>query len=95
MLRLPYGLKELFLNWLAEYFPDRRQKVVNRLKSLFGEKLYDSTFYVRGRGKGPYADQVANMFKIACRKTGINKEPLHLSTEHFINPEIIQLNLFD
>jgi len=95
MLRLPYGLKELFLNWLEEYFPERKQKVINKLMDLFGGKLYDSTFHIRGSGTGAYSEQIKNIFKIACRKNGINKEPLKLSLEHFRNPEIVQLNLFD
>lgn len=95
MLRLPYGLKDLFLNWLEEYFPERKQKVVNRLTDLYGGKLYDSAFHIRGRGKGAYADQVKDIFKISCRKVGINKEPLKLTTAHFRNPDIVQLNLFD
>ncbi len=94
MLRLPYGVKNLFLNWLDEYFPGRKQKVVNKLRELYGNKLYDSTFYVRGRGKGAYAEEVRNIFKISCRKFGINKERLSLSTAHFKNPEEKQLDLF-
>ena len=95
MLRLPHGVRDLFLNWLEEYFPDRKQKVVNRLKELFGEKLYKSDFNIRGRGEGPFAEQVRNMFKISCRKYGLNKEPLELSTAHFRNADKKQLGLFD
>ena len=62
---------------------------------MFGEKLYDSSFHIRGIGKGPYAEQVTNMFKIACRQTEINKEPLNLTTSHFRNPNIVQLDLFE
>lgn len=95
MLRLPHGLKDLFLSWLEEYFPERKQKVINKLMDLFGGKLYDSTFHIRGRGTGAYAEQIKNIFKISCRKNGINKEPLNLSAEYFRNPEIVQLSLFD
>lgn len=94
MLRLPFGLKDLFENWLNEYFPDRKQKVINRLKSLYGDRLYNSTFHIRGRGAGPYAEQVANMFRISCRRYGLNKQSLVLSTSSFRNPEGEQLSLF-
>ena len=95
MLRLPHGVKDLFLNWLEEYFPDRKQKVVNRLTDLFGDNLYDSTFGVRGRGKGVFADQIKNLFNISCSKNGINQKPLSLSTNSFKNPENRQFNLFE
>ena len=94
MLRLPHGLKDLFLNWLETYFPERKQKIINRLTELYDGKLYDSTFFVRGRGKGPYADQVRDIFKLSCRKYGMNKDPFKLTTEYFTNPEGEQLNLF-
>lgn len=95
ILRLPHGLKELFLNWLEEYFPERKQKVINRLKDLFGGKLYDSTFHIRGRGTGPFANQVRNLFEISCRNFGINEESLSLSTASFRNSEDRQYSLFD
>lgn len=95
MLRLPHGVKDLFLNWMEEYFPDRKRKVVNRLKELFGEKLYKSEFNIRGRGEGAYAVQVANIFKIACRKYKLNEGRLEISTSSFRNPEKPQLNLFE
>lgn len=95
MLRLPHGVKDLFLDWLEEYFPDRKQKVINRLTELFGGKLYKAEFNIRGRGEGPYADQVRNMFKISCRKYGLNKEPRTLSTANFRNPDKKQLGLFE
>lgn len=95
MLRLPHGLKDLFIKWLDEYFPERKQKIINRLTELFDGKLYDSTFHVRGRGKGAYADEVRDIFKISCRKFGINKEHLNLSTAHFRNADKKQLDLFE
>ena len=95
MLRLPYGVKDLFLNWLAEYFPDRQQKVINRLNDLFGGKLYDSNFDVRRKGKGPYAEQINDIFKLSCKKLGINKEQPELSTAYFTNPNKKQMDLFD
>lgn len=95
MLRLPHGIKDLFINWLEEYFPERKQKVLNRLISLFGQKMYNPSFHIRGRGKGPFAEQVKDIFKIACRSGGINREELQLTTKHFKNPELAQMDLFN
>ena len=39
MLRLPYGVKDLFQNWLHEHFPDRAEKVLRRLREMHGGKL--------------------------------------------------------
>ena len=43
----------------------------------------------------PYPEHTIDMFKIAGRKAGINKESLKLSTKHFRNSGIVQLDLFD
>ena len=82
-LRLPFGLKDLFETWLVQHFPDRKDKVLNRIRSLRGGKLNDSSFHTRMQGQGPFADQIAIMFKLACRKAGMNEERLTLSTAAF------------
>lgn len=93
MLRLPFGVKDIFLNWLETYFPDRKQKVVNRLNELFEGKLYDSSFSIRGRGKGVYAKQIKDTFDLACRKAKLNTEPPVLSVDHFRNPGKEQMEI--
>jgi len=95
MLRLPFGNKELFINWLEKYFPDRKEKIINKLKDLFDGKLYKSDFHLRGRGEGPYAGQVADIFKITCKKLGINEKSYNLTVAHFKNAENRQMNLFN
>src|SRR5690349_5612596 len=43
-LRLPFALKELFDNWLQRHFPDRRNKILNRIRSMRDGKLNDPNF---------------------------------------------------
>ena len=87
MLRLPHAVKELFDDWLQRHFPDRRRKVLSRLKDLHGGPLYDARYGIRMRGEGPFAEQVERMFEIGCRKAGLNEVPLRLSTAAFRRPE--------
>jgi DNA repair photolyase len=82
MLRLPYGVKDLFQNWLQEHFPDRAEKVLRRLREMHGGKLYDSEFSHRMHGSGQHADQIETMFKVYCKRYGLTK-PVKLSVEHF------------
>jgi DNA repair photolyase len=82
-LRLPFGLKDLFDQWLATHFPDRRAKVLNRVRSLRGGKLNDGNFHTRMQGEGPFAEQIAAMFKLACRRAGMTDERRTLSTAAF------------
>ena len=94
-LRLPYGVAPLFENWLDQHAPSKKGKILNRLRSLRGGRLNDSRFGKRMRGEGRYAEQIASMFALSCRKAGlINKHP-SLSTAAFRRPVDGQLSLFD
>jgi DNA repair photolyase len=92
MLRLPHAVKEIFETWLEQHFPDRKEKVLNRLRDLHDGKLYDSTWGHRGRGAGAFAEQIDQVFRITCRKVGLNREDdrRELSTAAFRVPGSVQ-----
>lgn len=97
-LRLPYVVKELFETWLETHFPARKEKVLHRIREMRGGKLNDPNFGSRMRGEGEYANQLAVLFRAACRKAGLNGEDLPpLSTDHFRRPHDSrgQLGLFE
>ncbi|MFI5321980.1 MAG: PA0069 family radical SAM protein [Thermodesulfobacteriota bacterium] len=94
MLRLPYGVSDLFTAWLDRHFPYRRDKVLERIRSVRGGKLNGAEFFDRMRGEGIYADQVRDLFEVACRKAGFDGCRVSLSTEHFKWPGGQQLRLF-
>ena len=83
VLRLPWAVAPLFERWLEEHYPDRKDKVLNRVRDLRGGKLYDAQWGVRGRGTGIFADQIEALFDVTCRRLGLNEEDRALSTEHF------------
>lgn len=82
-LRLPHAVSELFDDWLRRHFPDRRDKVLNRLRSLHGGELYRPGFGVRMRGDGAWAEQIGNLFDAACRKHGLEGGFPSLSIDAF------------
>lgn len=85
VLRLPHGVKDIFGEWLARHAPDRRAKVLNRVRELRGGALYDGRFAVRGRGEGPWAEQLASLFRITRDRLGLDRRP-KLSAEAFRRP---------
>jgi len=85
LLRLPYGVKNLFETWLAQHFPDRRDKVLNRVRQMRGGKLNDSRFAVRGRGEGPWADQLKALFRVTTGRLDLRRPP-SLSSSAFRVP---------
>ena len=94
MLRLPYGVSDIFQEWLGRHFPDRKDKVLNRVRAMRDGKLNSPDFYSRMRGEGIYAEQARDMFTLACRKAGFDSGRIKLSTEHFRKPGGPQLELF-
>jgi DNA repair photolyase len=82
-LRLPWAVAPLFEQWLTENFPDRKDKVLNRIRELRNGKLYDATWGLRGRGTGIFAEQTEALFDVTCRRLGLNEEERELSTAHF------------
>lgn len=88
LLRLPHAVEELFVTWLEQHFPDRKDKVLNRLRDLRGGKLYDSTWGMRKRGEGRYAEQIRDMFRIGRRRAGLERSDTggSLSTAAFRRP---------
>lgn len=85
VLRLPHGVKEIFSDWLTRHFPDRREKVLNRVRELRGGRLYDGRYAVRGRGEGPWAEQVASLFRVTRARLGLERPP-ELSAAAFRRP---------
>jgi len=94
VVRLPHGVGELFEGWLEEHFPDRKKKVLNRIREMRGGKLNDSNFGSRMKGKGVFAEQIESMFKLACRRSGMEFGAHDLSTSAFRRPSDAQLSLF-
>lgn len=95
VLRLPYAVAPLFEQWLERHFPDRKEKVLHRLRALRGGKLYDARFDQRMTGEGVFAEQIEQMFNVACRRAGIADNHVQLSTAAFRRPRGRQLNLFE
>lgn len=83
VLRLPWAVAPLFERWLEEHFPDRKDKVLNRVRDMRGGKLYDAKWGVRGRGEGVYAEQIKAIFTVTTRRVGLNSQHYELSTAHF------------
>ncbi|WP_138430413.1 PA0069 family radical SAM protein [Fodinibius saliphilus] len=94
ILRLPHGVKDLFKEWLQQHYPDRKEKVLNRLKSMRNGDLYNSEFGRRFRGEGEFANQIREMFRVQTNKLGFDEHNSSLSTKYFKRPQIGQLDLF-
>jgi DNA repair photolyase len=72
LLRLPYEIKDLFAEWLAEHYPQRAEHIMSLIRAMRGGRDNDPRFGSRMRGTGPYAVLLRNRFRIACRRLNLN-----------------------
>jgi DNA repair photolyase len=92
-LRLPHAVAPMFEQWLAKHFPDRKEKVLNRLRAMHGGKLYESAFGKRMSGEGIFAEQMDALFEVSRRKAGLPERSGGLSIAAFRRPGGAQMEL--
>ncbi|MFI5453987.1 MAG: PA0069 family radical SAM protein [Isosphaerales bacterium] len=99
LLRLPMAVEGLFQDWLTHQFPDRKDKVLDRIRATRGGRLNDSRFGVRMSGEGSAADMIGQVFRVHCRQFGFNQRPWPVSAAAFRRPCVPgqgqQLQLFE
>ena len=95
MLRLPYAVKELFINWLNDNMPDRAGKIINQIMQIRNGKLNNSEFGKRFTGEGELAETIHSLYEISCKKFGLNEKRMEHSFNHFKKKTGKQLELFD
>ncbi|MBY5973625.1 PA0069 family radical SAM protein [Ferrimonas balearica] len=97
MLRLPREVSPLFQEWLAEHYPDRAKRVMTRLREMHGGQDYSAQWHKRMRGEGPYAAMIAQRFRAAVKRHGLDTPQPELRCDLFRVPVKPgeQLSLFD
>jgi DNA repair photolyase len=95
VLRLPHAVAPLFEQWLEAHAPEKKAKVLSRIRALRGGKLYDASWVTRQTGAGLFADQIEALFSLWCKKAGLASGWPELTTAHFRRPAKNQLGLFE
>jgi len=95
-LRLPGAVAPLFERWLEDHAPERREKVLHRIREMRGGGLNDPRFGSRMRGEGVYAEQLGALFRTTARRLGFTEPSPSLSVAAFQRPgQGVQLGLFE
>jgi DNA repair photolyase len=92
IIRLPWAVAPLFEHWLEEHFPDRKEKVLGRIRDMRGNRLNNPQWHTRMTGEGIFAEQIASLFRVSCRHAGIGERPTLLTASFERTKE--QLKLF-
>ena len=93
-MRLPFAVAPLFEQWLGDHYADRKQKVLNRIRSIRSGKLNDANFGSRMQGDGVFATQIKTMFEMGKKKAGMTGSFPKLSVDRFRLPDDGQGRLF-
>jgi DNA repair photolyase len=86
IVRLPYGVKDLFQAWVAEHYPHRAGRILNRIRSVRGGALNSAQFGSRMKGEGIFADQIRQMVHQARQKNGLPRSSPPLTVVYFCRP---------
>ena len=71
ILRLPWEVNPLFQEWLQAHFPDRANRVMNRIREMRGGEDYVAEFGKRMKGEGVWADLIRQRFEKAATRFGL------------------------
>lgn len=96
VLRLPLEIKDIFREWLAARVPDKASHVMALVRGMRNGQDYDPEWGRRMKGTGPYADMLAQRFRLAVKRLGLNRPRAPLVTSLFQRPlsQTGQLQLF-
>jgi DNA repair photolyase len=83
LLRLPGPVEPLFVEWLNREFPDRKGKILSRIREVRSGRLTDSSFDTRQEGTGRVAEAIGSLFSLARARAGLDRAWVPLSTDQF------------
>jgi DNA repair photolyase len=86
VLRLPGAVEGMFVDWLERWYPDRKERVLHRIREVRGGALNDSRFGHRMRGQGIFAEQFRTLFETFRKRYGLDQRGPELSTAAFRRP---------
>jgi DNA repair photolyase len=94
VVRLNGQIASIFEDWVTKNFPDRANKVLNRIKAMHDGKLNDSQYGRRMRGEGEWADIIKMQYDLAMRKFFPVIKPFEYNTSLYAQYRDKQLTLF-
>ncbi len=94
LLRLPGVVAPLFEDWLDRVMPERKNKIISRIKDVRSGRLNDPRFGHRMRGEGGWAQTLSQLFEVTCKRYKLNQQREPLRTDLFIRDPNNQPSLF-
>jgi DNA repair photolyase len=74
LVRLPWEVRPIFKEWLQKHFPLKAEHVMSRIRDMREGRENDPRFGSRMRGSGELADLLAQRFRKAKVRFGLDRE---------------------
>ena len=88
LMRLPYEVKDLFRDWLAQHYPLMAAHVMSRVRQMRNGRENDPGFGSRMGGSGEFAQLLRMRFEKACRRLGFVEHRRQLDASQFRPPRL-------
>ena len=88
LLRLPWEVKPVFKEWLQKRFPLKAEHVMSRIRDMRDGRENDPSFGSRMVGKGELAELLAQRFRKAVKRFGLDRETPELDCTRFVPPRL-------
>jgi DNA repair photolyase len=87
IVRLPWEVNPIFQSWLQAHFPDRAQRVMERIRDMRDGRHNSAVFSQRMKGTGIYAELIKRRFEVArARLRYLRRNQIELVSQHFVPP---------
>lgn len=94
-VRLNGDVGAIFTDWVHKTYPDRAEKILNRIKDTHGGTLNETRWGTRMVGEGHYADIIGKQFDLAKKKFMPNAQSYEYDLSLYEKTRNPQTNLFD
>ena len=74
VVRLNDEIADIFTDWARRTYPDRADRILNRIRDCRGGELGEKRFGVRQTGEGPIAQLIRQQYELAKRKYFANAQ---------------------
>jgi DNA repair photolyase len=88
LVRLPWEVKPIFKEMLEKYFPLKADHVMSRIREMRDGRENDPNFGSRMVGTGMFAELLAQRFRKAVKRYGLDKDIHDLDTSLFVPPSL-------
>lgn len=88
LIRLPWEVRPLFKDWLEKHFPLKAEHVMSRIRDMRDGRENDPEFGSRMVGKGTLAELLAQRFRKAVTRFGLDRDVHELDCSRFVPPSL-------